>query len=141
MKKIHLSLLILLVTSLACHSRDKGTVKKLNPKESLAVALPLAVENLDWNNSVDQSASIVETNLMEGLTGIEINGADVRVTPALAEKWESDEGGLQYTFHLRDGVTWSDGQALKAQHFVDSFQRLLTSSGPWSESLFVIKGA
>lgn len=139
MRRLKYFILILLLSG--CHSKDKGTITKLNPKESLAVALPSEVENLDWNMTTDQTASIIETNLMEGLTGIEISGSNVHVTPALAESWDSADGGLQYTFHLRENVKWSDGKPLRAQDFVDSFHRLLASNAPWSESLFVIRGA
>jgi oligopeptide transport system substrate-binding protein len=133
--------LIAIFVLAGCHSQEKISRTKESLKETLAVALPNSILNLDWNMSTDPSASIIETNLMEGLTGIEISRADVRVKPALAETWESSDGGLQYTFHLRDNIKWSDGKPLTAQNFVDSFLRLLASGAPWSESLFCVRGA
>ncbi len=37
------------------------------------------------------------------------------VKPALAESWEISKDGLEYTFHLRQGVTFSDGEPFNAE--------------------------
>lgn len=47
--------------------------------------------------------------LFDGLTA---HDGDNNVIPALAESWEIDDATNTYTFHLRDGVTWHDGQKL-----------------------------
>ncbi len=39
---------------------------------------------------------------------------DFSITPGLAEKWEASTDGLTYTYHLRAGLKWSDGQPLTA---------------------------
>ena len=44
-------------------------------------------------------------------------------TPGQAESVEISEDGLTYTFHLREGLKWSDGTPLTAQDFVYSWQR------------------
>jgi len=36
------------------------------------------------------------------------------IEPALAESWEVNDAATEFTFHLRDGVTFSDGTALDA---------------------------
>ena len=36
--------------------------------------------------------------------------------PAIAESWEISDDGLTYTFHIRDGVTFHNGDPLKAHH-------------------------
>ncbi|MGD1821452.1 MAG: peptide ABC transporter substrate-binding protein [Pleomorphochaeta sp.] len=60
--------------------------------------------------------------LFEGLTSIDPMTADP--IPGLAESWESNEDGTQYTFHLRDAV-WSDGVAITANDVVYSWLREL----------------
>lgn len=49
------------------------------------------------------------------------NPADGSTVPRLAESWESSEDGLTQTFHLRQGVTWSDGEAFTADDIVTTF--------------------
>jgi peptide/nickel transport system substrate-binding protein len=43
----------------------------------------------------------------------------------LAERWESADEGKTYTFHLRHGVTWHDGQPFTAHDVQATFDRLL----------------
>ncbi len=40
--------------------------------------------------------------------------ADFATQPGLAESWEVGDGGLSYTYTLREGLEWSDGQPLTA---------------------------
>ncbi|AKB27463.1 Dipeptide-binding ABC transporter, periplasmic substrate-binding component [Methanosarcina siciliae T4/M] len=39
---------------------------------------------------------------------------EVGIIPWLGESWDVSEDGTEYTFHLRQGVTWSDGEPLTA---------------------------
>ncbi|WP_405573723.1 ABC transporter substrate-binding protein [Streptomyces phaeochromogenes] len=48
--------------------------------------------------------------------------ADAKDTPWLAAKWEQAKDGKSLTFTLRDGVKWSDGQALTADDVVYTFE-------------------
>jgi peptide/nickel transport system substrate-binding protein len=41
--------------------------------------------------------------------------ADFAIQPGLAESWEVGDGGLSYTYTLRDGLLWSDGEPLTAE--------------------------
>jgi peptide/nickel transport system substrate-binding protein len=43
------------------------------------------------------------------------------VEPLLAESWEMEEGGQAFVFHLREGVTWHDGEPFTADDVVFSF--------------------
>ncbi len=65
------------------------------------------------------------------------------VTPAGAESWEVSEDGTIYTFHIRDGWTWSDGTPVTAQDYVNSFQRIVdpATAAPMAYRVYVIENA
>ncbi|MEE7535713.1 oligopeptide ABC transporter substrate-binding protein OppA [Klebsiella huaxiensis] len=62
------------------------------------------------------------SDLFEGLVSVSPAG---EIQPRLAEKWENKDNTI-WTFHLRPGVTWSDGSAITAQDVVWSWQRLVS---------------
>lgn len=82
------------------------------------------VATLDANDTTDNQSSTILNAVQEGLVRNENNGSGEEVVPAGAESWESSEDGLTWTFHLRK-MDWSDGEPVVAQHYVDSFQRIL----------------
>ena len=43
------------------------------------------------------------------------------VEPLLAESWDVEDGGKTYVFHLREGVTWHDGEPFTADDVIFSF--------------------
>ncbi|TDE09322.1 ABC transporter substrate-binding protein [Jiangella asiatica] len=53
---------------------------------------------------------------------------DKEVVPALAQSWDISDDGLSYTFHLRQGVTWHDGEPFTSADVVFSFQEVLPLS-------------
>ena len=63
---------------------------------------------------------IVHYNVLEGLTKINMDGS---ITPLLAESWAIDPDGKSYTFKLKRGVKFSDGEAFDASDVKFSFER------------------
>ncbi len=59
--------------------------------------------------------------LFEGLTALDEKTTEP--VPAAAERWESSGDGLTWTFHLRAGLKWSNGEALTAGDFVAAWRR------------------
>ena len=49
-----------------------------------------------------------------------VNG-DKEITGDLAESWTVSNGGKVYTFRLKDGITWHDGQPFTADDVVFTF--------------------
>ena len=50
---------------------------------------------------------------------------DYKIIPNLAEKWEIDDSGRSFTFHLVKGVRWSDGEPFTAEDIRFYFQDIL----------------
>ncbi len=68
-------------------------------------------------------------NVFEGLVGYAPGTLDI--VPELAESWEISEDGLQYTFKLREGVTFHDGTPFNAEAVKFTFDRMLDESHPF----------
>jgi peptide/nickel transport system substrate-binding protein len=57
-------------------------------------------------------------------------GPDFAIEPALAESWDTPDP-TTYVFHLRDGVTFSNGRAMTSADVVGSLDRLRAGQGVW----------
>ena len=70
--------------------------------------------------------------LFEGLVAIDPETA--LAVPGVAESWEVNEDGTQYTFKLREDAVWSDGVPITADDVVYSWLRLLDpmTAGPYA---------
>lgn len=53
--------------------------------------------------------------------------------PALAESWEVSDDGLEWTFHLRDDVTFHDGTPLNAEAVAFTFERARDENHPYHQ--------
>jgi len=58
---------------------------------------------------------------------------DGEIEPALAESYEVTDDGLEYTFHLRQGVTFHNGEPFNADSVVFSWNRYISPDLEWSE--------
>ena len=63
------------------------------------------------NPAIDEHGEI-NLLLFDGLTA---HDADNNVVPGLAESWDIDDASNTYTFHLREGVKWHDGEPFTAE--------------------------
>ena len=84
-------------------------------------------ETLDPQYATSPAARTIIENSFEGLTAISPAG---EVVPACAERWAVSDDRLTYTFTLRDGLRWANGDPLTAQDFVFALQRLFNSDAP-----------
>ncbi len=68
-------------------------------------------------------------NVYEQLLRINPPGSAEQFTPLLAESWESNEDGTVWTFNLREGVTFHDGEPMNADAVIKSLDAARTSGG------------
>jgi oligopeptide transport system substrate-binding protein len=63
--------------------------------------------------------------------------------PGMAETWEISPDGLAYSFHIRADARWTNGDALTAEDFAWSFERLLDprTAAAYASQLFCVEGA
>lgn len=115
----------------ACSAREEKSVPTVQAQESEPDYSRFLVAVEDEPDTVDfQCTTIYYTiaqnvfnRLVEMVTDDEGN---VEILPSLAASWEESEDGLEYTFHLRENVQFSNGSALTASDVLYTFTRLLT---------------
>ncbi|MCA9859621.1 MAG: hypothetical protein KC438_07860, partial [Thermomicrobiales bacterium] len=56
---------------------------------------------------------------------------DFELLPAAAESWSSSEDGLTWTFEIREGLAWSDGNPVTANDWVATFQYAVSPEAAW----------
>src|SRR5690606_8988547 len=78
---------------------------------------------MDYMKTVYARASGAEL-LQEPLTSFD---NEYQLTALGAESWSQSEDGLTWTFKLRDGMKWSDGEPVKASDYVFALQNAATS--------------
>lgn len=75
---------------------------------------------MDPNNMGDGSSYAMSASIYEGLVFL---NNDLELEPRLAETWDISEDGMTYTFHLREGVTFHNGEPFTAKDVVYSYDR------------------
>ena len=106
----------------------------------LAVQIGPDPETVDpaLNTAID--ASNVILHAFETLLTFDENND---IVPGQAESFDVSDDGLTYTFHLRDGLKWSDGSDFTAEDFVYSWKRLadpMTAAPYAADMLSMVKG-
>lgn len=89
-------------------------------EKALTVALTTIPNSLDMPKAAERNASNAAWQLYDSLLFINDEGV---VEPALATEWTISEDGTTYTFTLREGVTFHNGEPFNAQAVVFSWER------------------
>ena len=102
--------------------------------QELTFVLSNIPDGLDPSVTNNSFAQYVLINCFEGLVTYDSTGT---LVPGNAESWDISDDGLTYTFHLRDGLKWSDGSDLTAKDFEYSFKRLACpdTAAPYAETV------
>lgn len=119
--KIKICLLTALVNTLiltGCSNKSTSTADK----DTLMVDVGAEGASIDPARAENGEEFRVVNDLFAGL--IDFDQAN-RPVPGMAEKWEISNDGKTYTFHLRQGLKFSDGTPITAKDFVYSWQRLV----------------
>ncbi len=138
MKKL-LAMLLALVMVLGT-AVSTGSVTAAADGAVLGVMLSTNVMSLDTDLATDGDSFEVIADCIDGLTQMDADGAAI---PAIAESFDLSNGGMTYTFHLRD-AKWSNGDPVTAGDFVFAWQRICKNAGEYSymmSDIGNIKGA
>jgi peptide/nickel transport system substrate-binding protein len=89
---------------------------------TLNVGLGTDTAIIDPSITGSSITAVITRNIVDSLVG---QAEDNSFTPWLAERWEISSDNTAYTFHLRQGVTFSDGTQLDAAAVKYNFERIL----------------
>ncbi|KAF0824621.1 MAG: peptide ABC transporter substrate-binding protein [Bacillota bacterium] len=133
-KKISILLIGLMVLMAGCNFSGKSSTEPAENKEGdkqaeqaegksenvLNLSLDNDIPDLNQVKTTDAISFAVLNNVMEGLYRLDENNEP---QPAMAESYEKSEDGLTYTFTLREGIKWSNGDPVTANDFKYSWLR------------------
>ena len=124
-----LSVLALTLSLCACKAPGDAVQAASDEGPRILVAVEDEPDTVDFQCTTIHYT--IAQNVFDRLVDL-ISDADGNavILPMLAERWEISDDRRSYTFHLRDGVRFSNGCPLTADDVLYTFTRLLT----WPES-------
>lgn len=130
--------LVLAMALCSCGKHNDGMNKTIN------TVLQSNPQNLDPQISTDSASMSVIRNIFEGLVTTDENGA---VICAAAESYDVSADGLNYTFRLREGISWKSSNGftatLTADDYVYAFRRIFDprTMSPYTELFSCLKNS
>jgi len=137
---VHFILAVTLLVTAGCARRDTS-VSTGDRTGLLHVGNGAEVQSLDPHLAGGAVDHNVLSTLFEGL--ITLDEETLQPRPGAAERWTVSPDGLTYTFHLRPGGKWSNGDPLTARDFLYSLRRALSPSlgSEYKDALYPIRNA
>ncbi|MBN2051677.1 MAG: hypothetical protein JW760_14600 [Spirochaetales bacterium] len=111
-----------------------GEVKEAPTTVRIAMTQDVTTWN-PWARNTYQSNSI-RLHFYETL--IEI-GDDLSNQPCLATEWEANDDGTVWTFYLRKGVKFHNGNDFNADDVIFSFDKCLETALAWADAMATVK--
>jgi len=116
------ALSLLAVLSTACSKADSAKATQPRMGGTLKFGLSTDTANIDPSLTGSSITALIARNVVDSLVG---QAEDNQFTPWLAERWDVVSDNTRYTFHLRQGVTFSDGTPLDAAAVKYNLERVL----------------
>ena len=101
----------------------EASPEAVGPTAEITYVVAQTTATLDPAIHRDYTTSAIVYNVYDPLV-IPVEGGEI--VPNLATGWDVSPDGLVWTFHLREGVRFHDGQELTAEDVVFSIDRILT---------------
>ena len=106
-----------------CNQQQASNVDTGTQNQILHLGNGTEPQDLDPQTVTGEPERNIILALFEGL--ISRNPSNLELVPAVAETWEASADQMTYTFHLRKGAKWSNGDPVTARDFVYTFNRML----------------
>jgi peptide/nickel transport system substrate-binding protein len=127
--------------------RWKGMASALLAATALTLATPVLAQtppnilvvgqiaepaSLDPHVSTASNDFRIAVNIYDGL--VRNAPGTLEIEPALATDWTISDDGLEYTFNLREGVSFHDGTPFNAEAVKFNFDRMLDENHPFAST-------
>jgi peptide/nickel transport system substrate-binding protein len=113
----------------AAGGASPGTVRVLNQDVQPGGTLTYGL-SFDFDGTMDPGVTLFDSvirvtlNICEPLVWMP---SATEIVPGLAESWEVSDDGTEYTFHLRQGVTFHDGTPFNAEAVQFTYDRIVAA--------------
>ncbi len=114
-------LLALLLVSLMAVSLFGGIVQAAD-NDTFVMGIDDDISDLDPGNTIISVNERVASLIFDGLVEY---GENNKIVPGIAKEWTISENGLEYTFSLRKGVKFHNGEELIAEDVKFTYERIL----------------
>ncbi|MBA7540035.1 hypothetical protein ES705_32324 [subsurface metagenome] len=119
-KEFVLAILLVLILTFTCMTYAN------TPKDALVIGVNTEIFiTFDPGVVGEVLPCAIVKNVYERLVDVEVKDKQFITVPGLAESWDLAPDGKTWTFHLRKGLLFANGDSLKADAVVYSLQRVL----------------
>ncbi len=114
---------IVIIAAASCGGSSRSA-SSAGPGAQQTVVIAQGNDPGSFNPAITTSGNVhpITDQIFNGLVGLD---EQLNPVPELAERWEIEDGGRTYTFHLRRGVEWHDGQPFTSADVKFTFEQAL----------------
>ena len=115
---------IFIITLVLVFAFSFGVVRAETPQEGgdLVIGIGENPDHLNPGITTSYPVAAVTANVYSGLVWRAEDGSP---QPQLAESWDVSEDNTVFTFHLKENITWHDGEAFTSEDVKFSFEEVL----------------
>lgn len=116
--------LIISFTLVGCVEKKEKSISTGNKEKYLVYDIGEISQDLYSLDSKNIKNNELLNILFSGLVYEDYN--TMQIKPGLADKWTISQDGMEYTFHIRNGLKWSNSDNMTAYDIYDFFKKILS---------------